>query len=160
MNLHENEKLIQMIRQHPLKLFNVIGPPLGLMLLFFVFVFYFQFNFFGYPLQVLGLIVLGCVAWGVYRGLIWYKNCLYVTDQRIIGVIQAGLFDRTVAELLYSDIHEIRFIQKGPEAMAINYGTIVIKTLADHELIFPMVAKPEKTVNLINDIRSGKLKSI
>lgn len=156
-HLRKNEKIITIIRQH----WSVLGQVVSLTAFTFTSLlivrFYFNFNFFGYAWQVVVFIGFVGAILILYKIYIWLKNGIYVTNQRLVNHEQAGLFTKTVTELLYKDIHEIKYRQKGLPNLLSSYGTLSIRTVADQEIIFKNVPNPEEAVELIDKMRISKI---
>ncbi|MEK7121250.1 MAG: PH domain-containing protein [Patescibacteria group bacterium] len=160
MQLRENEILIKIIRRHASTLYGPFSLAGGILLAYFLVVYYFQFNFFGYGWQVFGTLILALAPFIIYKTYIWRKNAFLITNQRLVNNEQSGLFSRTVTEVMYEDVNEIVFKQKGLSAAVSNYGTLVIRTPSESQIIFEMIPEPEKVVELINkaknSLRPGK----
>ena len=155
MQLRENETLIKIIRRHALSLntpFSLVG---GILIGYLLVIYYFKFNFFGYVWQVLGILILVLIVFVLYKIYIWKKNALFITDQRLIHHEQNGFFSRTVTEILYGDIHEITYKQKGFSASMSNFGTLIIRTPSESEILMEKISDPEKVVELINKTRNS-----
>lgn len=154
MILRENEKLITVVRRHKSGLNGLLSLSVALALLFLFALLYFKFNFFGYGWQVFSFLMLALVSANLYKFYIWKNNTLFITSQRVVRNDQSGLFNRTVIEILYSDIHEIIFKKKGIVSIVNNYGTLIIRTPSDNKIVFNKVPDPEKVVEIINKTRS------
>ncbi len=155
MQLREKEILFKTIRKH---VFSISGPfsvAGGLLIVYFLVVYYFQFNFFGYNWQAFGMLILVLSLFILYTVYIWRKNEFFITNQRLINNEQRGLFSRTVTELMYDDVYEVAFKQDGLTASSLNYGTLVIRTPSENEIVLEMIPEPEKAVELINKIRNS-----
>ena len=155
MQLRENEILIKIIRRHASSLNGSFSLAGGVLIIYLFVVYYFQFNFFGYVWQVLGVLILVLTMFVLYKIHIWNKNTLAITNQRLIYHEQNGFFSRTVTEVLYRDIHEITFKQKGFSASMSNFGTLIIRTPSDSEMLMEKISDPEKVVELINKTRGS-----
>lgn len=151
--LRQNEKLIKTVRRH--KMF--IAPlffswPLFIVGLLFV-RYFLEFNFFGYwgwMLAIVSLVVILIILRKLY---IWKNNALIITSQRVIENKQGGFFSKKVTELLYNDIMEISYNKEGLAASLYDYGDLKIRTASENEMVIKEIAKPDETVELINQIR-------
>lgn len=155
MQLRENEILIKIIRRHTSSLNGSISLAGGILMTYLLVVYYFQFNFFGYVWQVLSVLILILISFVVYKVYVWRKNAFLITNQRLINNEQNGFFSRTVTEITYDDVHEITFKQKGLSATFSNYGTLVIRTPSENEIILEKIPDPEKAVELINKTKNS-----
>jgi len=153
MHLRSDEQVIRVIRHHWAAIAGVILPAGFFLVALLVAKLYFNFNYFGYAWQVIGFVGLLSAIYILYQIFIWRRNGIYITNKRLVNNEQNGLFTKTVTELLYQDIHEIRYRQKGISASMNRYGTLIIKTLSDHEIVLDNIPSPEETVELINKIR-------
>ncbi len=78
-----------------------------------------------------------------YAFLDYYLDVWIVTNYRVIGVEQKGLFNRTVAEYKLFRIQDVVAEQKGLFATLINYGDIHIQTAGEQQVIrFKQVPNP------------------
>lgn len=155
MQLRENEILIKIIRRHTSTLYIPFSLAWGILLAYLLIVYYFQFNFFGYGWQALGILIMVLASFIIYKTYIWRKNAFLITNKRLINNEQGGLFNRTVTEVMYEDVNEIVFKQKGLSAAVSNYGTLVIRTPSENQIILERIPNPEKVVELINKAKSS-----
>jgi len=78
-----------------------------------------------------------------YAFLDYYLDVWIVTNYRVIGVEQKGLFNRTVAEYKLFRIQDVVAEQKGFFATLVNYGEIHIQTAGEQQVIkFKQVPSP------------------
>lgn len=154
MTLRENEKLIKVVRHHKSSLGGVWSLSAGLVFLFLFVLFYLKFNFFGYGWQAFSVLtfILALVCLG--KLYIWQNDVLYITNQRVIRNEQSDLFNKTVTEILYQDVHEITFNKKGLASIMNNYGDLVIRTPSENKIVFDKIPDPEKVVEIINKTRT------
>lgn len=154
MVLRENEKVITVVHRHKSGLNGSLFFSASLVFLFLLVLSYFKFNFFGYGWQVFGFLLLILASINLLKLYVWRNNTLFITNQRVVKNDQSGPFNRTVTEILYSDIHEIVFKKKGITSVVNNYGTLIIRTPSDNKIIFDKIPNPEKVVEIINKTRS------
>ena len=152
-HLRNNEKIIRIIRHHWSAVAGIIFSSSFILAILLIAKLYFNFNFFGYDWQVIGFCGLLAGIFILYKVYIWRKNGIYVTNQRLVNNEQNGFFTKTVTEFLYQDIHEIKYKQRGLPASMSNYGTLIIKTFANDEIVFNNIPNPEEIVDLINKIK-------
>ena len=155
MILRENETLFNIVRRHTVALYGPFSLVGGVLVVYLLIVYYFQFNFFGYDWQVFSVLILLLVLFVVYKMYVWWKNAFLITNQRLINNEQDGLFSRTVTEVVYEDVFEIAFKQNGMSAIALNYGTLVIRTPSESQIILETIPNPEKVVELINKVKNS-----
>ena len=83
---------------------------------------------------------------------LWKKNILYITSERVIHLNRRGLFEKIVAEATYDKIQDVRFIIKGILPTLTQTGTIVIQTAGSGEdLAVPHVFRPMRVQSIIRD---------
>ena len=153
MNLRENESVIWSARRHWI---TIIGPLVFSFVATAVIigtVYYFNLTLFGYQTEAVSLLILIMLLVDFYRYYIWSKNRLFITNQRVINCEQNGIFDRTVIEVLFQDISDIKFSQSGPTADAFDYGDIVLRTSGETEIRLKMMPNPEKIMEIINQTK-------
>ena len=155
MILRENETLFNIVRRHTVALYGPFSLVGGVLVVYLLIVYYFQFNFFGYDWQVLSVLIPILTLFVVYKIYIWRKNAFLITNQRLINNEQEGFFSRTVTEITYDDVHEIEFKQGGLSAVVSNYGTLVIRTPSENQIILEKIPNPEKVVELINKTKNS-----
>lgn len=93
---------------------------------------YFTVVFFLFPLFRLGwwgVVVFASLLFVVVvysvRGLvIWMNDLVIVTNQRIIDHQRHGLFSKTVREITWSQVVDIRYSQRGLWATLFHYGSV------------------------------------
>lgn len=153
MVLRENEKLIEAVRRHKSSLSGTWLLSAGLVFLFLFALFYVKFNFFGYGWQAFSVLVFILALACLGKLYVWRNDVLYITNQRVIRNEQAGLFDKTVTEISYQDVHEITFNKKGLASIVNNYGDLVIRTPSENKIVFDKIPDPEKVVEIINKTR-------
>jgi uncharacterized membrane protein YdbT with pleckstrin-like domain len=70
-----------------------------------------------------------------YAFLDYYLDVWIVTNYRVIGVEQRGLFNRTVAEYKLFRIQDVLAEQKGIFSTVVDYGNVHIQTAGEQEII-------------------------
>ena len=155
MQLRKDEILIKTIRRHVSSLNGSLSLAVCVLIAYLLILYYFKFNFFGYGWQVLSLLILVLLLFVFYKINIWRKNAFLITNQRLINNEQRGFFSRTVTEITYDDVHEITFKQEGLSATFSNYGTLIIRTPSENQIILDKIPDPEKAVELINKIKKS-----
>lgn len=148
------EKIIHLLRRHPITfvpkvLFFVIllGVEYGLyFLLSSMFPQLFVNNI------TYAILLLGATAYTLsillflYTAFInYFLDMWFVTNDRIVDVLQAGLFDRTISETDLYRIQDVTSKSEGLFATMFNYGEVNIQTAASQErFTFYNVHNPHK----------------
>lgn len=86
---------------------------------------------------VLGLILFS-PAW-----ISWFYSVFIVTDQRLIQIIQKGLFHRSVVDLGLNQIQMVNYQINGLQETLLGFGTIMMQTYVG-DLIIHDVHHPAK----------------
>jgi hypothetical protein len=81
----------------------------------------------------------------------WHFSVYIVTDQRLIQVMQKGLFHRSVVDMSLSQIQMVNYEIAGLEQTVLGFGTIMMQTLVG-DLIIHEVHKPAKIQKKILEI--------
>ncbi len=83
----------------------------------------------------------------------YYLDIDIVTNDRVIDVVQKGLFGRSVAELDLTRVQDVHSEIKGIIPTLLNYGKVTIQTAATEELfIFDQVPGPHQVRQRILEI--------
>jgi uncharacterized membrane protein YdbT with pleckstrin-like domain len=73
----------------------------------------------------------------------YYLDVWIVTNYRVIGVEQRGLFNRVVAEYKLFRIQDVLAEQKGFFSTVVDYGNVHIQTAGEQEVIqFKQIPNP------------------
>ncbi len=151
--LRQNEELIKVARRHVFFIIPVFFTwPLLIPILFLI-KHLANFDFFGYWSLVLTAVILVVSFVLLFRLYIWKNDALVITNQRLIQNEQRGFFSKTVTQLLYKDVLEVSYDKSGLNASLYDYGDLKIRTAAEKEIVLEKIADPDKTVELINQIR-------
>lgn len=81
----------------------------------------------------------------------WYFSIYIVTDQRLIQVMQKGMFHRSVVDMSLSQIQMVNYEISGLEQTLLGFGTIMMQTLVG-DLVIHEVHKPAKIQKKILEI--------
>lgn len=87
---------------------------------------------------VLGLLLL------VPSWISWYFSVYIMTDQRLIQIVQKGLFTRSVVDIALPQIQMINYDISGLQETLLGFGTIRVQTYVG-ELVIHDVHHPAKT---------------
>jgi len=148
------EKVIFILRKHPVVLFMPIFW-LTLLTLLPVFAFiYFKFSWvFSYAF------FFWLIFGGIYAFKTWFcfKNSQYIlTSERLIFIDQKGIFYKTVSEAYLSKIQDVSFEIKGFWPSMFDFGTIYVQTAgAQEKIALECVDEPRKIQEQIIEASKG-----
>jgi len=158
----KNEKIIKNVWPHPfifINIFVLFGFFLLIPLLIFIFLFQtYPFLLLVNPLQQ--ILLLLCFAYYLmvlmFGFFIWMDNYLdfwTITDQRLVGRNQKGLFNRVVSELELYRVQDITVEQKGLLPTLLDYGDLYIQTAGEKErFVFKNAGHPVELSRLIQQL--------
>ncbi len=151
-----DEHVEAVFRKHRLTLF----PDLVLASLFIVTPFFWIFSLLhAGSLGAISFAVLLSVgaAIGLRALLLWDASALIITNERIIRVIQAGIWHRIVQEVSLHAIHELACESRGMFETFFRVGTLRIRAGgAAKELVVEALAAPERARVLIENLRGRR----
>ncbi|MCK4918876.1 MAG: PH domain-containing protein [Candidatus Pacebacteria bacterium] len=139
---HDNEKVVLILRKHPISLFVYAIQLLFfslLPILVYIFLIPIVFPaFLEYPYQNVYILLST-----IFYGLIWitsfviwvdyYLDIWIITNQRLLDIEQKGFFNRTVSELDLKKIQDITSNVKGIIPTMFGFGSIQIQTAAEEK---------------------------
>lgn len=151
--LKDNEELIRLVRRHPLAFLKPGFWAIILILLPF-FLMFLLFRW-GQPGLIIFLILIlsgiGCLVRVI---ILWLKNALLITNQRLILIKQKGFFDKLASETDYTRIEEIAYRIKGFKQTVFRFGSLKIKMQNSADpMIVPEVYRPQELQQLLLNIR-------
>ena len=149
--LQPNESILQEVRRARMTLTpGVMFGSLVVLMNFFLLAWWFQHDPFG-PLAF--ALVLGLGAFIILRSVVlWRKNILLITNQRVIYYQQRGLFDQIATEVGYEKIQDIRYSIKGIVQTMYKIGTITLQTAGSTNVISAdFLPQPMQVQRLIAD---------
>jgi hypothetical protein len=151
----DNEKIILMLRQHPIvnvkwiffTLLLLTGPTvlnaLGIFSLLPI----------GFPLVITLSWYLVTSAYAIEGFLNWYFNVFFVTTDGIIDVDFFNLLDKRVSEADLDKIQDVSYSTNGVLGTMLNYGNVQVQTAAEiTEFTFESVPSPEKVAKILDDL--------
>lgn len=153
----EEEKIILMLRQHPIVnlkwIFTTIlllfGPTIFSMLGVF------SFLPTGYPFVISLCWYLITSAYAIEGFLNWYFNVYFITTARIVDVDFYNIIDKRVSNAEIEKIEDVSYTTGGVIRTVFNYGDVFIQTAAEvSEFDFRAVPNPEKVVKILDDLRA------
>jgi hypothetical protein len=151
----ENEKIILMLRQHPIinvkwiaiTLLLLTGPTilnaLGVFSLLPV----------GFPLVISMSWYLVTSAYAIEGFLNWYFNVFFITTDGVVDVDFFNLIDKRISEADLDKIQDVTYTTKGVLGTMLNYGDVQVQTAAEiTEFRFESVPNPEKVAKILDDL--------
>lgn len=161
--LQENEKVVRIIKRHPLSL---IGRMVGVaMLLLLGGALWVWLRSFGGGLEVVLdiLIGVGALVAIIYAGVYWYRyeNDLWiVTSERLIDSTKTTPFNQEIKTATLANIQDINIRKRGIFQTIFEYGDVICQTASasGHTFEFLGVAKPAEVLDLIDDQRALALR--
>lgn len=118
--------------------------------------------------QWLSLIfILGGSAWYLFALLLFFTNFTdffldvwIVTNERVIAIVQHGLFHREVRQARLFQIQDVRTTVKGPIQMLFHYGDLHVETAGmEHgEFLFDNIPNPNAVARKIMELVEGDRK--
>lgn len=113
------------------------------------------------------IFVLGGSAWYLFALLLFFTNFTdffldvwIVTNERVIGIVQKGLFHREVAQARLYQVQDVRSVVKGPIQMLFGYGDLHVETAGTgvSEFHFDNVPNPNAIAHRIMELVEGDRK--
>jgi len=150
-----NEKLVLLLRQHPVVLFK---PFVMLILgIFFPFIFaytpFLSFLPFQFHLAFLlgWWVVMSGFALQIFIG--WFFNVYLVTDERVVDMDFMSVVSKNISIAKIENIEDVTFTTQGAFASFFDYGTVTIQTAAEkNQFEFDNVPHPSKVASLLNEL--------
>lgn len=162
--LQEDEKVVRIIKRHPLSLIGrIVGVALLLLLGGALWVW---LRGIGGGLEVVLdiMMAVGALAAIVYAGVYWYRyeNDLWiVTSERLIDSTKTTPFNQEIKTATLANIQDINIRKRGIFQTVFEYGDVICQTASasGHTFEFLGVAKPAEVLDLIDDQRALALRS-
>lgn len=155
-NQHSKEKILLVLRQHPIVNFKWVVISVFLILApFLVFPLLPLFDFLASEFKFFTMVgwYLLVSAYVIEHLLYWYYNIYLITDERIIDIDFISLIYRRVSEAKIDKIEDVTSATTGLFAGIFNYGNVTIQTAAEkREFEFLAVPQPEKVTRLLNEL--------
>lgn len=153
---HTNEKILMVLRQHPIvnvrwmliALVMILVPFTVLPLVPIFAVIPGQYQFFGF----IGWYLL-TLAFSIENFLHWYFNLYIITDERIVDIDFFSLIYRSISSAKVENIEDTTATTKGVLGAIFNYGDVTIQTAAEkREFEFASVPQPATVTKFINEL--------
>lgn len=161
-NFLENERVILMLRRHPLIIYTKIAAIVLIAVVPFViypFIRKFLPQILVYPrdiLLVLGAVIYYMFVW-TYFLIVWvdyYLDMWIVTNQRIMDIEQKGLFSREVSEFSISRVQDVTVNVIGILPTLFHYGDVHVQTAGEaKQFIFRDIRDPNKVKDAILNLQ-------
>lgn len=155
-NQHSKEKILLVLRQHPIVNFKWVVISIFLILApFLIFPLLPLFDFLASEFKFFTMVgwYLLVSAYVIEHLLYWYYNIYLITDERIIDIDFISLIYRRVSEAKIDKIEDVTATTTGLFAGIFNYGNVTIQTAAEkREFEFLAVPQPEKVTRLLNEL--------
>jgi hypothetical protein len=150
----DNEKIILMLRHHPIV--NVKWIAISVLLLFGPTILnilgVFSLLPLGYPLFVTLAWYLLTFAYALEGFLTWYFDVYFVTSMRIVDINFYNLINKKVSDAEVTKIQDVSYTSGGFLGAMFNFGNVFIQTAADvQEFKFGTVSNPEKVAKILDD---------
>lgn len=153
--LAEHEKIILVLRQHPVTQVKFVLVVIIMLLLPILFG---ESNIFGFlPDRYQFAAGLGwylfTFGFAVESFLNWFYRVFIITDERIIDVDFISMIHKDVSTTKIDKIEDITALNVGFLSSLVDYGTVIVQTAATkQELHFERVPHPSKVTALLNDL--------
>ncbi|OGY45724.1 MAG: hypothetical protein A3J65_02065 [Candidatus Buchananbacteria bacterium RIFCSPHIGHO2_02_FULL_45_11b] len=158
----EGEKIILLLRRHPLTIFlkillwatAAVLPLIFYYLLGGVLAGWFSHELFT-PILVLFTSIFYLYVWlfMFFSFVDYYLDVWIVTNERIINIEMKGLFSRTSSEQKLYRVQDVTSEIKGFFATVFNFGTVYIQTAGEQQrFIFKQVPHPDQVAKKINTL--------
>lgn len=165
----EGEELILLVRRH----WTIIAKPVGRLIFFhfvplFLFVFLFGVLEWEIPSQGLGYIAMILLS-SLYFLFIWlfyfhefvdyHCDVWIVTNERILSIELAGLFNHTTAELNLYRVQDVTTEIKGKTQTFLNFGNVHIQTAGEiQRFVFEEVPHPQAIAQVITRLHRNLMR--
>lgn len=152
---HAEEKVLLLLRQHPVTQLGWIFIVTFLGVLPFLFQSVGLLNFLPADYQFASLIgwYLLLFGYALESFLSWFYNVYIITDERIVDVDFSNLLYKNISSAKIEKIEDVTNEAKGILATVFNFGTVKIQTAGTMtEFDFVNVPQPAKVASFINEL--------
>lgn len=113
------------------------------------------------------IFILGGSAWYLFALLLFFTmftdfflDVWIVTNERVIAIVQKGLFHRTVSQARLYQVQDVRTVVKGPIQLLFSYGDLHVETagLGHGEFHFDNIPDPNAAARKIMELVEGDRK--
>ena len=104
-----------------------------------------------------GVFVVGILLFMLLVVTFIYRQSKFtITDESLVQIVQATLFNRKVARLSMSNVEDVSVHQKGVLQTLFGYGTLTVQTAGEEDnFIFKLCPTPNKYAEIILDARQA-----
>lgn len=151
---HKNEKVILMIRSHPITKWQCVFNAVLLILAIITFDLFFS-NLVVFKqaliINVFSLVFVFSYLW--FNFLHWFYNVGIITNERVVDVDFINVVYREINSARLEKIEDITSRGVGYFGSLFNYGNIFIQTAgAEINIEFPNVPNPSSIIDTINNL--------
>lgn len=153
----EREELIRLVRCYGLVMVPaIIAGSLLVVLNFFLLAWWLGHRGWGL-LGFLAVLIIGVMV--IIRAVyVWSLNAMLITNQRIMYIQQQGFFHRTVSEITYDKIQDVRSVVHGLWSTLFHFGSVVIQTAGSSaSLEMSGLKDPSDLQQLISDTQRDQV---
>ncbi len=154
----DDEKIILMLRQHPI---TNLGWVLLSIILFITPGMFEKTGLLnllpsGFQLVIKLTWYLVTFAYAMEGFFKWYFNVFFVTTRRIIDIDFFNLINKRVSDAEIDKIQDVTYSTSGPIGTIFNFGSVLVQTASEQqELDFHRVPNPEKVADVLDDLRKN-----
>ncbi len=155
-NKDKEEKIILMLRQHPI--INLVWIVVSAVIFLCPFVLQ-TIGFFsmfppGYRLVIQMVFILISFVYAIEGFYKWYFNVFFITNKRVMDVDFYNIINRKVTDAELKNIQDVTYMTSGAIGTVFKFGNVLVQTASEiPELIFLRVPDPEKVANVLDDLR-------
>lgn len=153
---HEKEKILMVLRQHPIV--NVRWILVALFLFFAPIILFPIFPFFSFlPARFLFFLNIGwwflILAYVIESFLGWYYDLYIITDERLVDIDFYSLIYREVSEAKLEKIEDVTATTTGVFGAMFDFGRIAVQTAAEkREFELANVPHPAQVTKFLNEM--------
>lgn len=154
LHLGERERLLGVVRRHPVVLVRRLFWPFLLIVVPFFFIFpLISWGAFGMVLFLFA--VLFGTLFAIRAVLLWNAHVLIATTDRLVLVQEKGLFSRFVTDIALQDVRDVNWERRGMTDALFRLGTLRIRPSSEEQTIaFSRVSKPQEFCRVVQEARS------
>ena len=166
-NLNFNEKVIRVVHRHWFVFFKKILKFILLVCLgvggYFILINFFPDTLSAYPNRIFLIMALSLYALFIWLTLFYdwinyWLDIWIITNEEIIDVNQAGLFDHQVSRQPLERVQDVSAESKGMAQTFLHFGNVYVQTAGTKEkFIFKKIPNPYKIADKINDLVEHKI---
>lgn len=150
------EKVVLLLRRHPITNFSWIATALILMLMPVFLSFFEVSTLLPADMQLVLMMVwyLIVTAFVFEQFLGWYFNVYVITDERVFDVDFVNLIYREITDANIDQIQDVTVRVSGTLRTFLNYGDILIQTASETPQIeFDAVPRPDDVASVLRELR-------